>query len=161
MTTAAIIGRFQPLHNGHLELIKQALKENDKVVIVIGSSNKAYTNENPFTAEEREDMIRKSVKGNYEIIQVPDVPSDDEWIKNVEEKAGSFDTVYTGNTATKKLFQDYDYPVSDAVFSLKLSATDVRALMYKNDKKWEELVPKGALKVLKSIDVKKRIKQII
>ncbi|HEY6405190.1 MAG TPA: adenylyltransferase/cytidyltransferase family protein, partial [Nitrososphaeraceae archaeon] len=33
----AVIGRFQPFHNGHLDLIRQILKESDEVVVIIGS----------------------------------------------------------------------------------------------------------------------------
>ena len=35
-----IIARLQPIHNGHLELIRQALNENDKVLVLVGSADK-------------------------------------------------------------------------------------------------------------------------
>jgi len=43
MTTALIIGRFQPFHLGHLLLIKEAAKEADIIVIGIGSSQESRT----------------------------------------------------------------------------------------------------------------------
>lgn len=52
------IGRFQPAHNAHLEIIRKALELSNKVVIIVGSSNQPRTSKNPFTAEEREDLIR-------------------------------------------------------------------------------------------------------
>ena len=35
---AAMIGRFQPFHLGHLELVRQILDENEEIIILIGSS---------------------------------------------------------------------------------------------------------------------------
>ncbi len=51
------IGRFQPFHIGHKEVIDAALKLAKKVVILVGSSNQPRTIKNPFTFEERKHMI--------------------------------------------------------------------------------------------------------
>ena len=40
MKTGIILARFQPIHNGHLELIKQACDENDRVFVFIWSADK-------------------------------------------------------------------------------------------------------------------------
>ncbi len=60
--TAVYIGRFQPLHDGHVEVIKMGLEIADKVVVIIGSANGAKTIKNPWTFREREAMIRATVK---------------------------------------------------------------------------------------------------
>ena len=52
------IGRFQPAHNAHIEIINRALKLSNKVIIMVGSSFQPRTSKNPFTAEEREELIR-------------------------------------------------------------------------------------------------------
>lgn len=53
------IGRFQPFHNGHLKILKHALDRAKKsVVVVLGSANSPRTIKNPFTADERRDMIK-------------------------------------------------------------------------------------------------------
>jgi bifunctional NMN adenylyltransferase/nudix hydrolase len=52
------IGRFEPFHNAHYELVKEALSLGETVLIIIGSAHKARTIQNPWTAEEREEMIR-------------------------------------------------------------------------------------------------------
>lgn len=57
---AVFIGRFQPLHNGHLENIQNALKIADKVLILVGSAFAARNIRNPFTFEERKRMILNS-----------------------------------------------------------------------------------------------------
>ncbi len=54
------IGRFQPAHNAHIEIISEALKLSKKVIILIGSSFQPRTHKNPFTAEEREKLIRSA-----------------------------------------------------------------------------------------------------
>ena len=53
-----IIGRFQVLHRGHESMIKHALELCDKVVVYIGSSQEQRTNTNPFSFEERENMLK-------------------------------------------------------------------------------------------------------
>lgn len=55
------IGRFQPLHVGHLETIERALTEVDELVIVIGSARNARNLRNPFTADERREMIESAL----------------------------------------------------------------------------------------------------
>jgi bifunctional NMN adenylyltransferase/nudix hydrolase len=60
------IGRFQPFHNGHYELFKEALKKAGTVLIVIGSYNKASDIENPFSASQREEMIRAALTDEEE-----------------------------------------------------------------------------------------------
>lgn len=59
--TVVLIGRFQPLHNAHVELLKQAGKLANNVVIIVGSAFKPRTFKNPFTSNEREEMIRTAV----------------------------------------------------------------------------------------------------
>lgn len=40
MKYGVILARFQPIHNGHLALIKKACSENDKVLLLVGSADK-------------------------------------------------------------------------------------------------------------------------
>jgi bifunctional NMN adenylyltransferase/nudix hydrolase len=54
---SVIIGRFQPLHKGHGYLIKQALKNSDYLIIVVGSSFSSRTLRNSFTFDERKEII--------------------------------------------------------------------------------------------------------
>ena len=112
MRSMLIIGRFQPFHSGHLEIIKKYHSKGFFVKIVIGSTQKFHLRNDPFTKEERIDMIKKTLLGhkikNYEIIFVPDVPSDDEWISIIKKKAGHFDVIFTGNPWVKRIFRNSD-----------------------------------------------------
>lgn len=55
-----ILARFQPIHNGHLALIKKALQENDKVLILIGSADKVNLR-NPIPVSIRKEYVKKSI----------------------------------------------------------------------------------------------------
>ena len=59
--TYILIGRFQPWHLGHHEIAKHALSKADRLVIFVGSVNKAPDFKNPFSFEERKDFILKSL----------------------------------------------------------------------------------------------------
>lgn len=56
------IGRFQPVTNAHLAVIKMALEEMDYLTIVLGSACQAKTVRNPFSTKERENMIRSCLE---------------------------------------------------------------------------------------------------
>ena len=52
------IGRFQPFHMGHKAVIDEALKRAYNVIMLIGSANLPRSLRNPFTVEERAQMIQ-------------------------------------------------------------------------------------------------------
>ncbi len=60
-TFGVFIGRFQPLHNAHLEVMLEAMTQVDKLIIVTGSARSARSVKNPFTAEERQAMILQAL----------------------------------------------------------------------------------------------------
>jgi bifunctional NMN adenylyltransferase/nudix hydrolase len=51
------IGRFQPLHKGHQEVIERAIELSERVLVLVGSANQARSTRNPFTYEERAKLI--------------------------------------------------------------------------------------------------------
>ena len=55
---AVLIGRFQPVHSGHLALLRHALAQARRVVVIAGSAHQARTPRNPFTWDERAAMLR-------------------------------------------------------------------------------------------------------
>lgn len=87
------MGRFQPLHNGHIYVINQALRLADKVIILVGSTNLARSPRNPFLLHERAKMIEDAVasndledaKGRVIVRPVADHPYNDKaWIAQVQ-----------------------------------------------------------------------------
>lgn len=59
--TGIIVGRFQPVHKGHISLITKAASMCEKLVIVIGSENSKFTIHNPWTVDERIAMISAAI----------------------------------------------------------------------------------------------------
>jgi len=55
---AIFIGRMQPPHREHINQIKRGLEIANNVIICLGSHRAARNIKNPFTATERENMIR-------------------------------------------------------------------------------------------------------
>ena len=85
------IGRFQPFHNGHLATLKVALEEADEVIILLGSSNRAQNIRNPWTAHERENMIRSVLtdegipQNRVVVLPIKDYPyNNDLWLAEVQ-----------------------------------------------------------------------------
>jgi len=70
---ALFIGRWQPFHNGHKYLIDQALAQGENVCVAI--RNTEISHKNPFTAEQRTEMIRRVYGNKVEVAVIPDIKS--------------------------------------------------------------------------------------
>lgn len=71
--TAIYVGRFQPIHDGHFEIIKKAIKKNGQIAILVMDSFK-INKKNPFTFDQVKKKIHKKLinfVGKYEIIKIP------------------------------------------------------------------------------------------
>lgn len=55
-----IIARLQPIHNGHLELVRQAMDENDRVLVLVGSADKLNAR-NPIPINMRLEMATEAM----------------------------------------------------------------------------------------------------
>ena len=86
--TLVLIGRFQPIHNAHLEIIKRATALCDQLIIVTGSAAQPRTYKNPFTSAERERMIKYAAGGLSMLINIeanPDtIYNDQAWAVRVQ-----------------------------------------------------------------------------
>jgi len=89
MTIGLYVGRFQPIHLGHLEAIRHLLGQVDELIIVVGSAQHSHTIENPFTAGERITMIRLALQEasvspeNYVLVPLPDWDIHKVWVARV------------------------------------------------------------------------------
>ena len=54
---AIVVGRFQPFHAGHLDLLRRAAAEADGLLILIGGAWRPRSWKNPFTFEERRGFV--------------------------------------------------------------------------------------------------------
>lgn len=64
------IARFQPLHKAHMYVIEKALKECDKVVIMLGSSNKENMPRNPFNFRLRKELLSESLSNEHDMTKI-------------------------------------------------------------------------------------------
>jgi cytidyltransferase-like protein len=55
-----ILARLQPIHNGHLALIRKASQENDEVHVFIGSADK-FNERNPIPINMRHDLAMHAI----------------------------------------------------------------------------------------------------
>ena len=152
------IGRFQPLHIGHMEVILNALSLAKTVIILVGSSGQPRTFKNPWTFGERADMIYSAVSAvdpSYKdrIVCKPlrDVTENDQkWATQVQglvnESIATLDRddTYKFPSSPKiglighskdessyylKLFPQWGKPIEHAL-NEEVNATDLRSLMF-------------------------------
>ena len=73
---AIFVGRYQPYHSGHIELIQQKLDEGIPALIMVRDI--APDEKNPFTTEQTVSMIEKyhaAKKDDVKVIIIPDIES--------------------------------------------------------------------------------------
>ncbi len=161
------IGRFQPFHNGHLSVLKGMVKVCGKVVVGIGSSTDGSTSDNPFTVQERREMIQRALQDvniipayDVELVDMPDETDDETWARRcVELAGGDVGTVWTGNAWTKKCFAAVGVAIQDIKEIPGISATEIRRRMLA-DESLNELVPEAVVDFIKEIDGVQRMKTL-
>lgn len=160
------IGRFQPFHLGHLDAIKFALSQVENLWIGIGSSNKSNEKRNPFTADERKEMIISSlddeVKKRIKIYYIPDVDNHEKWTYHIDSIVPKYDIVFSNDDFTHTLFQKRGIKVIPVPLKERenLSGTNIREKIAMG-KSWEEFVSEGTKKILLKIDAERRLAKIL
>jgi len=162
---ALYIGRFQPFHNGHFNVIKNLSKKYTKIIIGIGSSQYQDLKDNPFSAEERKLMIDKTLKStgieNYEIVFIPDIHDPPNWVDHVLSVYSDFNIIISNNDFTRELFAKKGYPVENTPYFKKdIYSGKVIRRRIENNETWIDLVPKQVFKTIVEIDGENRIKRI-
>lgn len=159
---AVFIGRFQPFHNAHKEVIKQGLEIAEKVIIVVGSCGAALNIKNPWTFEERKKMIVNSLDSLYERGYVQIVPvrdyynTDNLWIMDVQNKVyqhvDETDSIaLLGNYKDSssyylKYFPQWEFtPVKT---TSQINATDIRENLFEAGLIYENLATRGSINVI-------------
>ena len=105
-----VLGRFQPFHKGHAYLVEAAL-EKGPTVIAIGSSQAESSMDNPWSADEREDMIRTWLAGrDANIVQIPDINDPPNWVEHATKYHGE-GTLVTSDESTSSLYEAANFPV--------------------------------------------------
>jgi nicotinamide-nucleotide adenylyltransferase len=167
-----IIGRFQPLHLGHIDLIKKYSNLGYFVKIGIGSVTKPCDFKNPLSFRERANIIRKALKENkiknYKMYGILDIPKNNHYASHVSKIVGEYDLVITGNMLVKNIFLKYcsssgrckvNY-FDEKIKRIKgISAKDIRKNWIMDKTSGKELL-KSTSKHLKKIKFSDRLKEI-
>ena len=119
---ALIVGRFQPLHEGHKFLIRKAIEENESVAIAIGQKRKGEL----LTYKERKGRLQEffnnqiAKKRIVRLVYMRDEKTDKIWLKKLKKKLNITER-------TKNFFYTGDWDLPEAyVAELKSSQIDLR-----------------------------------
>jgi bifunctional NMN adenylyltransferase/nudix hydrolase len=138
--TIVYIGRFQPFHLGHFETLKTAFSLAERVILIVGSHNAPRTVKNPWTAAEREAMLRScySKEDNDRLCVVPvedRLYSDVQWVRTVESNVRYI--VKGGETMHEYLHPGVPYKPRIGLIGF---AKDLATSKYTNQfKQWERV----------------------
>ncbi|WP_299291592.1 nicotinamide-nucleotide adenylyltransferase [Nitrosopumilus sp.] len=160
-----LIGRFQPFHLGHLDALRFALTKVENLWLGLGSSNKPMEKNNPFSAEERKQMILSSIddslKEKISIYFIPDLDNHVKWIEMIDDIVPQFKIVFSNDPLTDHLYSKRSVQVIPIPFLNRddLSGTNIRDLIL-SDQKWEHLVPEGTKNFLIQNSAKDRLKNL-
>lgn len=141
------IGRFQPPHQAHLLVMLEALQNVGQLIVVIGSARAARTTKNPFTAEERQQvisaMLREAGVSEQRLRFVPvrdHLYNEGLWLSEVqggvaEQTRGSRDVALIGHIKDESSYYLRSFPtwtfLPTHVVS-PLNATDVRRALFED-----------------------------
>lgn len=162
---ALFLGRFQPFHLGHFNVVSEIAKDAEYIVIAIGSAQLSHSKENPFTSGERYTMISRALKAtsidNYHIVSIEDLNRYSLWVSHVVSHCPKFDVVYAHNPLSIRLFKEGGYKVVKLkLINPKLySATEIRRRIIAGEK-WRKLVPDEVAMVIDEIKGIDRLKEL-
>lgn len=154
----AVIGRFEPPHMGHFGLFRFALTKGENLMIILGSANRAHDTVNPWSSDERAQMIRAGLtpeeNARVEFIHAKDYPdSNNMWLAAVQAAidavtGGSGDIKLVGHKKDAssfylKLFPQWGEYIESGITS-DIDATFVRECIFRQDKiSIKPLLPPG------------------
>lgn len=164
---ALFIGRFQPVHNGHVFALKKIISKEAHLYIMIGSAQAANTPENPFSTGERIQMLNAVLRdmdidcAKFTIIPVPDIHNFRMWVDYLKQYIPPFSKIYTGSVITSRLFTEKKIPVEKIPLHRRetLSGVEIRRRMIQGEE-WKELVPKGVADIILKINGIQRVRSL-
>ncbi|MFH0749156.1 MAG: nicotinamide-nucleotide adenylyltransferase [Candidatus Bathyarchaeota archaeon] len=167
MVKSLYIGRFQPLHLGHMKAIEYAMSKVDELIIIIGSAQASHSLNNPFTAGERIMMLKEALKeyqvepSKYYLIPIPDATMHSVWVSEIISYSPPFQDVYSNEALTSVLFREFGIKVKKIPFYQRevYSATEVRRRILA-EQNWRELLPQSVTKIIDEIGGIERLKEL-
>lgn len=145
-----IVGRFQPLHYGHIYLMEQGLMLCEKITIGIGSANLTDA-DNPFPVEDRERRLKNALErlGMSErvagIVKLNDFYDDSLWTQEIFRKTqgvGNIDVAIGHNPWTNRILSAAGIPVLDDQVIPMLDRSHLQGTKIRKILRDEKLIPK-------------------
>jgi len=155
--------RQQPLTNGHFRVYSQMIRDNDIVIIGLGSVQIEGTRDNPFSERQRIEMIRKvfgevgkGCKTKIKIVAINDIGAvnEKEWqeycMKRISDKnlntptryyAGSETDLVWFKGAKNELGQDIELINLERHSTSLMSGTLIRQSISAGTEEWKSHVP--------------------
>jgi len=154
---SVVIGRFQPFHTQHLELVKEAINVTGKVLICIGSTNQHRTLKNPFTYDERKVIITTTLMNagvnihNVSYLSLEDKPTDEEWAEQIYTAVDDSIVTLVGfhkDDSSYYLDSFPDFLYHEYKSESNLSATIVRQRWYNGFPVGRDMIDVGVARLL-------------
>ena len=163
-TRGILIGRFQPFHDGHLQVVDEIVDEVDELVLGIGSADASHEQRNPFTAGERIMMIQNTLEPldtTTYAVPLEDLDRNSVWVSHVQSMSPWFQVAYSNNPLVIRLFQEAGVEVRQTgLFDRdQLKGSEIRERMVTGDG-WERFVPETVVQVIEEIDGIERIQAV-
>lgn len=138
------IGRMNPLHLGHINIIKTMLNDSnrDNYMIGIGSCNEPISIKNIFDFSQRLYMLQLADIPMYNVVGIPDYPQQDKlWFKNIRQlvtfKGGNPNNIvfYAGSYTDASYAIDFGYSVKivDRYTGVKFSSSEIKDRLIRGD----------------------------
>lgn len=139
---AVFIGRFQPFHNGHLEIVEAALKKAKNLIVVVGSARSGRNIKNPWNFHERVSMISGSLpqyQGRLHFVPMRDYYYNDQlWLAELHQKVreitdGSDAIALVGQYSDESSYYLNMFPQWDFIpchTENKMHATEIRSAYF-------------------------------
>jgi nicotinamide-nucleotide adenylyltransferase len=158
------IGRFQPFHNGHFNMVQEIAEDVDELVLGIGSAGDSHRKHDPFTAGERIMMVRKSLVDIDLVtyaVPIEDLERNSVWVSHVQSMSPEFDIAYSNNPLVIQLFEEAGVEVRQSpMFNREvLEGQEVRERMIKG-KNWQPLVPNSVVEVVEETNGIERLQRV-
>ncbi|WP_323191963.1 nicotinamide-nucleotide adenylyltransferase [Halostella sp. PRR32] len=158
------IGRFQPFHNGHFNMVQEIAEDVDELVLGIGSAGDSHSKHDPFTAGERVMMVTKSLVDIDLVtyaVPIEDLERNSVWVSHVQSMSPEFDVAYSNNPLVIQLFEEAGVEVRQSpMFNREvLEGQEVRERMIKG-KNWKSLLPDPVVEVVEETNGIERLQRV-
>ncbi len=162
------IARFQPIHRGHVRVIREIMEKVDELLIAVAAAQISHTRKNPLTAGERLIMVREALKDanipldRIWIIPVQDILDNALWVFHLKRILPPFDIMFSNNPFTVNLFKEAGLKTQGTGIydRMHFSATSIREGII-NDEPIDNYLYPSTVHYLKKWNIKDRLLSIV